>query len=379
MSDDETLAWLALSLCTDGRPDSWLDLVRACGGPLATVTARGDALAGAGASDLAVARLRAVWPDAAERVLAASRQRGLEVSGLPSPDYPEALRAIADPPLVLFWRGASPSSLVPALAIVGARRCTGYGESVASKVAKEAAAAGVVIVSGLARGIDAAAHRGALGAGGRTAAVLAGGLDQIYPGEHRGLAERLVEAGGTLMSEQPPGRRPVAWLFPFRNRVITGLAAATVVVEARHRSGSLASARHALEQGRDVFAVPGPVDSPLSEGTNRLLGQGAAPLCATPDLAAVAGLRASIEKLFPKRLKKLDVSKLDLSADEAAMLARLTAGPATADDLVEATGFDGTRVLSLLTALELDGLIRREDHGRFRAATTHPSGPTLRG
>ena len=239
----------------------------------------------------------------------------------------------------------------------------------AGQVARDAASAGIVVVSGLARGVDAAAHRGAMETG-RTAAVLAGGLDRIYPGEHRSLAERVVDGGGTLMSEQPPGCSPQPWLFPFRNRLVTGLASATVVVEARMRSGSLASARHALEQGREVFAVPGPVDSPLSEGTNRLLGQGAAPLCAGTDLGSVADLQACIDKLKPKRLKKMDLSKMDLSPDEAAILACLLADTATADDLCASTGLDGTRVLTLLTALELDGLIRREDHGRFCAAPT---------
>jgi DNA processing protein len=376
VSDDETLAWLALALCTDGRPDQWLALARACGGATATVAATDAELAEAGAATDAVAKLRAAWPEGASRVREDCRRLGIRVAALPSPDYPPALRAIADPPLTLFWRGAPPSACLPAVALVGARRSTGDGERVARQVAREAAAAGVVVVSGLARGIDGAAHRGALETG-RTFAVLAGGLDHIYPGEHRSLAERLVEAGGTLLSEQPPGRRPVAWLFPFRNRVITGLAAATVVVEARLRSGSLASARHALEQGRDVFAVPGPIDSPLSEGTNRLLGQGAAPLCSTSDLGVVAGLQACVQKKYGKGFKKKYIHDINLSPDEALLLKRLVAGAATADELADASGFDGTRVLTLLTALELDGRIRREDHGRFRACSPSPSGPTL--
>lgn len=367
--DFETLAWLTLALCAGGRPDQWLAPALALGSAAALVTAPDAVLAAAGASADAVARLRSLWPDPARRVRETCGRLGLRIAALPSPDYPESLRAIPDPPLVLFWRGAPPCTCRPAVAIVGARRCTQYGERVAGQVARDAASAGIVVVSGLARGVDAAAHRGAMEVG-RTAAVLAGGLDHIYPGEHRSLAERLVAGGGTLLSEQPPGQRPLPWLFPFRNRLVTGLASATVVVEARVRSGSLASARHALEQGRDVFAVPGPVDSPLSEGTNRLLGQGAAPLCAGSDLGGVADLKAYIEKLKPKQLKKINLSEMDLSPDEGAILGPLLVAAATAEDLCAATGLDGTRVLTLLTALELDGLIRREENGRFRAART---------
>ena len=298
--------------------------------------------------------------------MARCRRLGFGVAAKPAPEYPDALRKIADPPLVLFWRGVAPAACTPALAVVGARRCTDYGERTATSIGREAAESGIVVVSGLARGIDAAAHRGALETG-RTAAVLAGGLDRVYPGEHRSLAERIVAAGGTLMSEQPPGIGPRPWLFPFRNRIITGLSEATIVVEAAARSGSLASARHALDQGREVLAVPGPIDSPQSEGTNRLLGQGAAPFCRTADLGAVAGLAMLVKKTSRKRLKNMMIPVDDLSPDEAAILTFVATGPATADDITIKTALDGTRVLALLTALELDGLVRREDHGRFRA------------
>jgi DNA processing protein len=368
VDEEEIQAWLALALCAEGRPDQWLAFARALGGVSATVTAGETELAAAGASARAIARLREAWPHGARKTLEAARRLGLGLACFEGPDFPETLRSIADPPLVLFWKGKAPASCVPALAVVGARRCTAYGQAVAARLGREAAAAGVVVVSGLARGVDAAAHRGALETG-RTAAVLAGGLDRIYPGEHRGLAERIVEAGGTLLSEQPPGLRPVPRLFPYRNRIITGLAAATVVVEACQRSGSLASARHALTQGREVFAVPGPIDSPLSEGTNRLLGQGAAPFCAMPDLGGVPGLHVlSLMNAHNKLIQK-EYPCVELSREGAALLGASATESATADELSAATGLDGTRVLALLTALELDGLIRREDHGRFRATT----------
>lgn len=364
--DDETRAWLALSLCAAGRPDDWLALARACGGALAAVHAADETLKAHGASDAAIAAMRSAWQTTSLRALERSRRLGLEVTALESPGYPASLARLSDPPLVLFWRGAAPSSLAPALAVVGARRCSGYGERTATRIGREVAEAGVTVVSGLARGIDAAAHRGALETG-RTAAVLAGGLDRVYPGEHRSLAERIVEAGGSMISEQPPGVSPLPWLFPFRNRIITGLAAATVVVEAASRSGSLASARHALDQGRDVFAVPGPIDSALSEGTNRLLSQGAAPFRKTTDLGGVPGLASMVKKSTRKPLEQLRKLVARLPPEQAAILAAAGSGDVTPDQISEATALDGTRVLALLTALELDGLLLRVDHGRFRA------------
>lgn len=366
MDENETRAWLALALCAQGRPDGWLALAQACGGALAAVTASDESLLARGASPEAVSRLRSVWPARSDRAFERCRRLGIQVTAPGAPAYPPPLRPIPDSPLVLFWRGADPSSCVPALAVVGARRCTSYGERTAMRIGREAAAAGVVVISGLARGIDAAAHRGALETG-RTAAVLAGGLDRVYPGEHRSLAERIVDSGGCVMSEQPPGIGPQPWLFPFRNRIITGLSLATVVVEAAMRSGSLASARHALDQGRDVFGVPGPIDSPLSAGSNRLLGQGAAVFCEASDLGSVAGL----ERLREKRRSKLSETKVfaagELPPEQARILSALTGRQATADEICAETALDGTRVLALLTALELDGLVRREDHGRFRA------------
>lgn len=366
MDDEETRAWLALALCASGRPDAWLMLARACGGARATVEAADEALAAHGASPQAIALLRRAWNQRSPRVVVQCRRLGIRIAALDSADYPASLARIPDPPLVLFWRGAEPQSCSPAVAVVGARRCSEYGERTAAKIGRDAAAAGIVVVSGLARGIDAAAHRGALETG-RTAAVLAGGLDRIYPGEHCSLADRVVGSGGCLVSEQPPGVGPRPWLFPYRNRIITGLCLATVVVEASVRSGSLASARHALDQGRDVFAVPGPIDSPCSEGSNSLLAQGAAPFCRITDLAAVDALSNLLKKKRRKLLEGSGLSGLSIGPEEAAVLAAIQAGRATADDIREATALDGTRVLALLTALELDGLIRREAHGRFRA------------
>ncbi|MFN2424903.1 MAG: DNA-processing protein DprA [Candidatus Binatia bacterium] len=366
VEDEETKAWLALALSSNGRPDQWLALARDCGGALETVHAADAELTAHGALPPAIAILRRIWPQRASRALDSCRRAGIRIAAYGSESYPASLAGLSDPPLVLFWRGAEPTiSCTPAVAVVGSRRCSEYGERTAARIGREAAAARIVVVSGLARGIDAAAHRGALETG-RTSAVLAGGLDRIYPGEHCSLAERVVASGGCLLSEQPPGVGPRPWLFPFRNRIITGLCVATVVVEAGMRSGSLASARHAVDQGRDVFAVPGPIDSPVSEGCNWLLTQGAAPFCRTSDLASVDALSKLVEKKARKSSKKLDLTMLQIGPEEQAVLAAIEAGSPTADDVTAVTALDGTRVLALLTALELDGLIRREAHGRFR-------------
>ena len=361
---DELRAWVALSLIVDGRPESWLRLVRVRGSARAVVAAGDDTLGALGASNAAIAMLR----DAdrrADAAIARCRRLAIEIAPHQSPAYPELLRTIGSPPVVLFWKGRPPAELAPCIAVVGARRASAYGERTARRLGADAAAAKITVASGLARGIDAAAHRGALESG-RTVAVLAGGLDAVYPPEHRELAERIGARGGTVVSEQAPGMQPRPWLFPYRNRIITGMSAATVVVEAGPRSGSLASARHALDQGREVFSVPGPIDAPTSEGTNRLLTQGATPYCGLGDLGGVEALKERIAAAMPKRPKKKRISFDSMPAGQATVLAAIGSGATTPDEMALATGLDGTRVLTFLTALELDGLVRREDHGRFR-------------
>jgi DNA processing protein len=188
--------------------------------------------------------------------------------------YPGALATIADPPHLLYVRGALDQRDARAVALVGSRQCTAYGRRVAERLAGGLARAGCTVISGLARGIDGCAHRSALAAGGRTIAVLAGGLSRIYPPEHKELAEQ-VETAGALVSEAAMQMEPMAGMFPARNRIISGLAKAVVIVEANEKSGALITAHHAVEQGRPVLAVPGPIDSPASAGAHALLRQGA--------------------------------------------------------------------------------------------------------
>ena len=203
--------------------------------------------------------------------------------------YPALLGELHDPPASLFVRGDVAALSQPSVAVVGARSCSAYGAQVARTLGRDLAAAGVVVVSGLARGVDGEAHRGSLEGGGKTVAVLGCGIDRDYPRSHAELARRIV-ASGAVISEYPPGVEPAPWRFPARNRIIAGLALATVVVEARERSGALITADFALELGRDVFAVPGEITSALSAGTNDLLRQGAAPLTSVRDVLEAAGI-----------------------------------------------------------------------------------------
>lgn len=252
-------------------------------------------------------------------------------------ELPPLLRSIHDPPVGLFVRGHAPLELLarPAVAVVGARACSGYGASVARSLGRELAAAGLVVVSGLARGVDGEAHRGALDAGGTTVAVLGCGVDRDYPAAHADLARRIAETG-LIVSEYAPGVEPAPWRFPARNRIVAGLCAATVVVEARERSGALITADLALEEGREVFAVPGEITSALSSGTNGLLKLGAAPLTHASDVLACFGIEPPVSDTGSPLLELL---------------------PATADELVRRTGRDAAEIARELVELELAGRV----------------------
>jgi DNA processing protein len=277
------------------------------------------------------------------------------VRRLPPAEFPELLRQIHDPPRVLYLRGAGEAELLarPAVAIVGARACSPYGSQVARMLGRELAAAGLVVVSGLARGVDGEAHRGALEAAGLTVAVLGCGIDRDYPAAHADLARRISERG-LVVSEYEPGVEPAPWRFPARNRIIAGLAAATVIVEARERSGALITADFALEDGREVFAVPGEITGSLAAGTNRLLRQGATPLTSSGDVLEMFGLG-----LVPA------VQPEALGATASCVLDRLADSSATADELARATCLDAGPLAAALAELELAGLVGEAD-GRYR-------------
>jgi len=257
--------------------------------------------------------------------------------------YPPLLAAIHDPPRRLYLRGEGSVEMLsgPAVAIVGTRSCSPYGAHVARRLGRELAAAGATVISGLARGVDAEAHRGALEAGGPTVAVLGCGIDRDYPRAHAALAHRVSELG-LLVSEYEPGVEPAPWRFPARNRIIAGLAGVTVIVEARAKSGALITADFALEDGREVFAVPGEITSALSRGTNELLRLGAAPLVEPGDVLAALGL----EEAPPRRSQRL--------SDQAIRLRELLADrSASVDELVERSGLAADVVAAALVELEL--------------------------
>jgi len=263
------------------------------------------------------------------------------------PGFPALLDVLADPPLGLFVRGALPDR--PPVAVVGARHASAYGREVAEYLGRELAAGGACVVSGMARGVDGAAHRGALAAGGPTVAVWGAGPDRVYPREHAALAEEIA-AAGALVTEYPPGSPPLAAHFPERNRLIAGLAKVVVVVEADERSGALVTARLALDEGRDVMAVPGSVFSRMSAGPNGLLRAGAAPVLSAVDVLGVLGLAAA---------QRGDA--------EPEFLRQLPAGTsATVDELAAHSGLPVARLLELLLELELAGWLVRESDGRYR-------------
>jgi DNA processing protein len=268
---------------------------------------------------------------------------------------PELLRQIHNPPRALFLRGHGALELLsrPAVAIVGARACSPYGAQVARMLGRELAAAGLVVVSGLARGVDGEAHRGALESDGLTVAVLGCGIDRDYPAAHAALAAQIAE-GSLLVSEYAPGVEPAPWRFPARNRIVAGLCAATIVVEARERSGALITADFALEEGRDVFAVPGEITGGLAVGTNRLLRDGAIPLTSSADVLELFGLAAE------------PVAAPAIGRQAARVLERLQAGAATADELTRAAALPPGAVAAALAELELCGLASESD-GRYRA------------
>ena len=281
--------------------------------------------------------------------------RGYSWIGRSDVGYPSRLRAIHDPPPGLFVRASRELELAdrPVAAIVGARACSQYGSSVAQTLARELAGAGAVVVSGLARGVDAAAHRGALSAGGTTIAVLGCGIDRDYPRAHAALAAEIAESGW-IVSEYAPGVEPAPWRFPARNRIVAGLADATIVVEARERSGALITADLALDEGREVLAVPGEITSQLSRGANHLLRLGATPVTCTADVLRVLGLPTAVAR-----------APAALQGRLGEIRAVVADAPAAADEIVRRTGLDAAQVAAALAELELLGVVALAE-GRYR-------------
>lgn len=313
------------------------------------------------AADFATA-LRTVDPQAE---LDRATRHGVSLVPLASPDYPERLKDLPDAPHLLYVRGAVQPADATAVAIVGSRRCSAYGLRVAGKLAGDLARAGLTVVSGLARGIDGAAHRAALEAGGRTLAVLANGLSSIYPPEHADLADQ-VAAHGAVLTETPMEMEPQRGMFHARNRLISGLARAVVIVEANDKSGALITARHAAEQGRDVFAVPANVDSALSAGSLRLLRDGAKLIRHADDLLEdLNGLRVSsppagaTSELFPPAASPAPPTPPPITDPTHQKVWDILAESKHADEITRALGLTAGQLSSVLLVMEMKKLIRR--------------------
>ena len=329
----------------------------------------------------------------ADRILADCQRLDVRILTIQDAEYPARLKNIYDPPCLLYVKGRLLAfDETVAVAVVGTRDCTPYGVQCAEKLSYGLAGGGAIVVSGLAKGIDAAASRGALRAGGVTIGVLGNGIDVHYPAESRYLYED-VAAAGALISEYPPGTEPVGRHFPARNRIISGLCLATLVVEAPEKSGALITAETANEQGRDVFAVPGPIDAPTSVGCNRLIRDGAGLVTDAWDI-----LR-EYEARFPEKLREteareepktlgyqarqqeeprmvppslsLSSNDMSLTDDQIALLRILSdEEPALVDDLIEQTEIPTRRVLSALTVLELENLVQQHSGKRYTRAVT---------
>lgn len=333
--------------------------------------------------------------EASDRILGDCERLGLRILTMQDADYPVRLRNIYEPPCLLYVKGRLPEiDEEAAIAMVGTRDATPYGIETAETLAYSLAKQGALIVSGAAYGVDSASHRGALRAGAKTVAVLGCGLDVIYPAGNEWLYHDIA-ASGALLSEYPPGTPAVGAHFPVRNRIISGLCLATVVVEAPERSGALITARTALEQGRDVFAVPGAINAPKSRGCNRLIADGAAALvadsrdilweyeasyphkvhCAQVELPRTLGYQARQEETAAKAAAREEREKLPtldlrdaqsgLTDDQKHILRRLKDGEMQVDDLIEAVGLPTRRVLSALTVLEIEGYVAENGGKRF--------------
>ena len=313
----------------------------------------------------AFAKARAQFDSDAE--LQRIHKDGIRVYTWLGEDYPPPLRDIPQSPPVLFVRGEPGPWFERAVAVVGTRRVTPYGRQATETFCQALASAGVAIVSGLARGIDAIAHRCAVEAGTPTVAVMAGGIDQVYPRENLGLAERIME-NGSLVSEYPPGIPARPDYFPRRNRIVSGLANATLVVEAGEGSGALHTANHAFEQGRDVYAVPGSVFSRQSAGTNQLIRESTARLVATPEqlleelnLSGAAGqLHLAPATGTAKQPRPAAAADLSTSPEEERILHQLREGPRHIDEIARGAAMPVAVVSGALTMLELRGLVRQE-------------------
>ncbi len=337
-----------------------------------------EAVCGAGVGQLkqvsgvgpkAAQGIAAVDEAAVDAELALAQEAGAEVLCLEDPAYPRPLKLIDDPPPVLYVRGELAEADAVALGVVGSRRCTHYGLEQAERFGGLLGRAGFTVISGGARGIDSAAHRGALAAGGRTIAVMGCGLARIYPPENLKLFDRMIaERRGAVISELPMQVEVKAANFPRRNRIISGLSLGVLVVEAARRSGSLITARLAAEQGKDVFAVPGRVDSPFSQGTNALIADGATMATDLEDiLDALDRVGEALKSAGAVEAAKPAPPQPELTKDEARLMGYLAEAELSLDELVRRSRLPAAKVTAAMTMLAIKGLVKQLPGGVFAA------------
>lgn len=350
---------VALAAVDGVGPRRLRDAVARFGGAAAAWSADEADLARVVTAPVAAAIATARRERSPEAAMAAVAACGARVIALGDGAYPPLLAATATPPYVLFARGDAALLSAPAVAVVGTRAATAYGRDATWRIVGPLARQGIAVVSGLALGIDAAAHEAALDAGGPTVAVVAGGIDGVYPPRHAALHARIV-ARGCVVSEVAPGVAPTAGRFPARNRIIAGLALATVVVEAGAKSGALITAACAADEGRDVLAVPGPITAAQSHGTHRLIADGAALATSADDVVAVLDLARRADDTAARAGLPDDPAEVRLAA-------ALSTTPADADDLGRRTGLDAAAVGRALAMLELKGRARGSG-GRWTTA-----------
>lgn len=359
--------WLELRAVKGLGPITYSRLINRFGSPAAIRKASTSELIAIG--DLSPSLAKAIKQPPSEistkqieRELDAVEAGEFSILTLADPQYPARLKAIADPPPVLYYTGQLLDCDQQALAVVGARKGSHPGRAFARQLSGDLAALGFTMVSGLARGIDAEAHEGALQSAGRTLAVLGCGIDRTYPPEHHTLRQR-IEQHGAVLSEFPMGTSPQSFNFPQRNRVISGLSLGVIVTEATLRSGSLITARMALEQNREVFAIPGAVTNPLSHGPHRLIQQGAKLVEKPWDI--VEEILPMLEPSFRENLEKrhneveTQTTTLVLGPEEQHLFDRIPLEPISLDELITQGSYSSSEVMSLLLSLEIKGLIKQ--------------------
>jgi DNA processing protein len=364
---DHRAAYVALALVPGIGAARLKQLLNACHTPLGAIAAPFEFLCAIPEISKACATaVRSASLEMGREIIRVAEETGAQLLLPEDPAYPSKVLDIDEPPPLLFALGDLELLKLPACAIVGSRDHSAYGARVCRAVAEFAAAAGVVVVSGMARGLDAVAHGAALDVGGKSIGVLGNGLGVIYPAANRALYQRMA-ADGLLLTEFPPGERPTAGSFPRRNRLISALARVTVVVEAAVGSGALITAEKALEQGKDIMAVPGPITSEVSVGANSLIRDGAMPLLEPVDLLQYfPELQHGMRTMAPVAVDGPRPLPAFLTGDERDLALVLGPEPLALDDVVVRAGLQVNEVLSLLSGLEVAGVVEQSPGRRFR-------------